>query len=201
MSALFQEHGNHAASAAQNIAVPDAAEARRPRSRVGIALHKEFLRAQLGRSVEIDGVDCLVRAEGHHLRHTAIDGRIDDVLGPQHIGLDGLERIVFAGRHLFERGGVYHQIHGSLEGSPEAPRVPDIADEEAQPRIGVLTAHLGLLQLVPAEDDEPARVVAAISTNFRPNDPVPPVTRIVLSSRNIALASLSWVSWDGRVKS
>src|SRR5678816_3904327 len=107
---------------------------------------------------------------------------------------DGLERIVFAGRHLFERGGVYHQIHGSLEGSPEAPRVPDIADEEAQPRIGVLTAHLGLLQLVPAEDDEPARVVAAEGDldELSPerSGPARNENRLVVKEHRVGLAQL-----------
>jgi hypothetical protein len=46
-----------------------------------------------------------------------------------------------------------------------------------------------LLEFIAAEDDQPFRVVLLISTNFLPNDPVPPVTSTDCSDQFISCAS------------
>jgi len=85
-----------------------------------------------------------------------VNGHIDDVLGAEDVGLDGLERIVFRGRHLLEGRGVDDDVH-SVEGPAEPLLVADVPDEVAH--AGVLArrkrlGHLVLFQLVAAEDDE-----------------------------------------------
>ncbi len=52
--ALLQEHGNHAAPAAHDVAVAGATEARVLGAGVGVGLDKHFLRAKFGGAVEID---------------------------------------------------------------------------------------------------------------------------------------------------
>ena len=52
--ALLEKHGNHAAAAADNVAVAGAGEAGVARAGIGVRLHKHFLGAQLGGAVEID---------------------------------------------------------------------------------------------------------------------------------------------------
>ena len=43
------------------------------------------------------------------------------------------------------------------EGPVEALAIPDVAEKEADRRMVELTRHLVLLELVPAEDDDPPR--------------------------------------------
>lgn len=57
----------------------------------------------------------------------------------------------FAGRHLFERGGVEHEIHAAHH-IQHRLRVAHVADMELQLVAGVALAHVVLLLLVAAED-------------------------------------------------
>ena len=102
------------------------------------------------------------------------------------IGLNRLERVVLAGRHLLQRGRVHHDRHARQARS--SGRIPHVAKEIAQ--AGMIEArrpHVMLLQFVPAEDDQLFGRYSAsmISTNFLPNEPVPPVTRTTCSDQFI----------------
>src|SRR5262249_20608824 len=69
-------------------------------------------------------------------------------------------RVVLGDRDLLEGGGVDHHVH-ALEGSAQALAIADVAEKEAQR--GMLAddlAHLGLLELVAREDDQPPRAMA-----------------------------------------
>ena len=72
------------------------------------------------------------------------------------VGLDRLDRVVFAGRHLLQRGGVDDDID-AVKGALEPIAIAHVADEVAHrrvPPIGKHLPHLVLLQLVAAEDDQ-----------------------------------------------
>ena len=159
--ALFHEHRNHAAPAAHHVAVAGATEARVLGPGVGVGLHKHFLGAKFGGAVKIDGIDRFVRAQRQNSMHALVDGGIDHVAAAHDVGLDRFKRVVFARRHLFERGRVHHHRH-SGKGALQALRIAHVADEVAQ--AGMIEArrpHIMLLQFVAAEDDELLRMVVA----------------------------------------
>src|SRR5690606_31024523 len=91
--------------------------------------------------------------------HAGVDGRLDDVLAAEDVGLDELEGVVLRGVDLLERGGVDDVVHG-LQRTGEAALVADVTEEPAQAGVvPELVADLVLLQLVPRDDDDPSRVV------------------------------------------
>ena len=107
------------------------------------------------------GIDRFVGAQSQNPAHALVDGGIDHVAAAHDVGLDRFERVVFAGRHLFQRGRVHHD-GDSGKGALQALRVAHIADEVAQ--AGMIEArrpHVVLLEFVAAEDDELLRMVVA----------------------------------------
>ena len=80
--ALLQENWNHAAPAAHHVAVAGATETRILGARVGIGLHKNFFRAQLGCAIKVDRIHSLVCTQSENAAHALIDGRIDHILPP-----------------------------------------------------------------------------------------------------------------------
>ncbi len=110
-----------------------------------------------------------------------------------HVGLDALHRVVFGGGHLLQRGGVDDDSR-TPACAAQPLGVAHVADEVAQATGSVkLLLHLVLLQLVARVDDEPARAGAAaarVRTKALPNEPVPPVMRMLWLS-NMAVALMS----------
>ena len=182
---LGGEKWDHAATAADDVAVAHRAEYAAPTVAVGVTLDEELLGTQLRRAVEIDGVRCLVGterkyaldlavdrgtqagdgqslvgADHDHAPDALVDGRVDDVLGADHVGLNRFERIVLAGWNLLERGRVEHDVH-AVHRPLEPWLVPHVADEESQRGVVEARDHLGLLQLVAAEHDQPPRTILA----------------------------------------
>jgi len=95
------------------------------------------------------------------VRDVAIDRGVDQVGSAHDVGLDRFERVVLGGRHLFERGGMHHDLH-PVEGAIQAVLVSHIADEEAEVRIAVdrkVLPHLELFELVPAVDGQASRAM------------------------------------------
>ena len=82
---------------------------------------------------------------------------LGDVLGAEDVGLDRLERVVLADRHVLQRGGVDDHV-GALDGATQPVAIADVTDEEAEPRVVELPLHLGLLELVAAEDADGGRI-------------------------------------------
>src|SRR5581483_11228588 len=159
--ALLEEHRDHADSAADDISVAGATEARILRSGICVGLHEHFLGTELGRAIEIDRVYGLVGTECQDPADTAVDGRIDDILAAHDVGLNGFERVVLAGGNLLECGGMYHDSY-PRQSTIEAGTIADVADEISQTRIvepGSL--HVVLLQFITAENDELLRPVIA----------------------------------------
>ncbi len=70
---------------------------------------------------------------------------------------------------------------GTLAARVQTPPIADVADEVAQPVVVEALLHLGLLEFVARED--PDRGVGQVRqdppTKALPNDPVPPVRRMV----------------------
>ena len=86
-----------------------------------------------------------------------VDRRADDVLRADDVRLDALERVVLRGVDLLHRGGVDDHVD-AVESAAQPRLVADVADEVAQPVVVEQLAHLVLLQLVAAEDDDALRV-------------------------------------------
>src|SRR5205807_5665549 len=157
--ALFDEQRDHAAAAPDDVAVPGATEAGAAVARVRVPLHEQLFGAQLRRPVQIDGIDGLIGADRQNFRDPRFDRGLDDIGPAQYVGLDGLERVVFAGRDLLHRRRVDDDVD-AVHGATEALQVAYVADEVADVWTGEITLHLRLLQLVAAEDDQFARRVA-----------------------------------------
>ncbi len=143
-------------------------------------MHDKLLRGQFGCAVEVHGVDRLVGRQCNDRPHAGIDCRVDDVLRPGDVGLHRLERVVLRGDHLLHRGGMDDDV-GSLRSAQQPLRVTDITDEVAEPIAVETLLHLGLLEFVA----EKIRIVQSGNsvrirpTKALPNDPVPPVRRMV----------------------
>src|SRR5580704_8200367 len=159
--ALLLENRNHAATAAQHIAVARTTESSVLRAGIGVRLHEHFLGAEFSRAVQINGIYCLVGAQGQNAAHAAVDRGVDDVTATHNVGLDGFEGIVFAGRNLLERGGMnYDRDSGKC--AFQTLGITNITDEIAQARmIKPRSPHVMLLEFVTAEDDELLRAVFA----------------------------------------
>src|SRR6266851_5510265 len=158
---LFQKNRDHAPPAAHHVPVPRAAETRIFRARVGVGLHKHFFRAQLGGAVQIDRIHSLVGAERQNTAHSLINGRINHVAPTHDIGLDRFERVVLACRHLLERRRMHHNRH-TRQRALQPLHVPNVSNEI--PQAGMIESrrsHLMLLQLIPAENDQPLRLIVA----------------------------------------
>src|SRR5262249_21995753 len=112
-SLLFLKNWYHATPASDYIAITRTAEARILRSRIGIGLHKHFLGAEFGRAIQVDRIHRFIGAERQHAPYALISGGVDYIAAADNVGLDRLERVVFAGRNLLERGGVDDDRHPS----------------------------------------------------------------------------------------
>ena len=76
-----------------------------------------------------------------------IECGLDQVLCPEHVRLDAFEGVVFGGRHLLERGGVYHDVD-ALKRAAQARLVAHVTDEETQCRVVFRREHLLHLELL-----------------------------------------------------
>ncbi len=161
---LFQKHGDHAAATTDDVAITHAGEACPLGPGVRVSLHEELLGTQLRRAVEVDRVDCFVRAKGQHAFDPAIDGRLDDIAGPHDVGEHRLEWVVFAGRHLLEGRRVHHDVD-PLHGPPQAIDVPHVAQKKTHggmaedASLHSTLTHLVLLKLVAAENNQSPRPI------------------------------------------
>src|SRR5579871_4140695 len=86
--------------------------------------------------------------------HTLIDCRIDDVAPADDIGLNSFKRVVLAGRNLFQRSRMDDDRHTGK--SPlKSSLIANIPEEIPQAgMVEASDAHVVLLQLIAAEDDQ-----------------------------------------------
>jgi len=85
-----------------------------------------------------------------------IESGLDHVLGPDDVGLDAFEGVVFGRRDLFQGGGVDDDVD-ALDGPAEPVEIPDVADEVAQLAElfrRELLGHLVLLEFVAGKDHQ-----------------------------------------------
>lgn len=141
------EEWNDRSPGARDIAVAHDGEGRARLAAVGVRGDEELVRDELGAAVEVHRVHGLVGGEGHHLLDPGVERGIDDRHGAVDVGLDGLHGIVLAGGHLLERRRVDDVVHAPGERAAQARLVAYVADEEAEPRVVVLSRS-------PAELDE-----------------------------------------------
>ncbi len=125
---------------------------------------EQLVARELGGAVEVDRAGGLVGGERDHALHAAVDRCLDHVLRAEDVGLDRLERVVLAHRHLLERRGVDHHVD-VLHRTVEAVAVAHVADEEPQLRVLVVRErllHLELLELVSRVHDHSANARIAV---------------------------------------
>ena len=154
---LVAEQGNDRAAGGHDVSVTRQAQhgvVRQHLFRPGddVLFHQCF-----GHAHGVDGVGGLVGGEKDRLLDPVFHTSVDDIVGADDIGLDGLHGKEFAGGHLLEGGGVEHIVHPA-ERRGDGAVVPHVADVEfdllraggAGQLVGM--THVVLLLLVPGED-------------------------------------------------
>ena len=148
---LAHEQRNHGAARGHDIAIAGGAQH-------GIALalharlgHHQLLHHGLGKPHGVDGVHRLVGAQHDNPLDVLGDGRIHDILGAEHVGLDRFHRIKLAGRNLLQRCCVKNVIH-AFHRIVDAVVIPYIANVELELGSVQRDAHILLLLLVTTED-------------------------------------------------
>ncbi|MNV84943.1 hypothetical protein D3C71_1788560 [compost metagenome] len=82
----------------------------------------------------------------------------NDVLRPDHIGLERLVRLILADGHMLQGSQMKYIIH-SPAGCGQRLPVPDIPDYKGQTGVLKLTAHGDLGRLAAREDDDLLRAL------------------------------------------
>ena len=155
---LVDEQGDDAAAGAHDVAVTGAADggAAALCGHTGVGID-DVLHHGLGDAHGVDGIGGLVGGQADNTFDTCINGSVEDVVGADDIGLDGLHGEELAGGDLLQGSGVedvVHAGHGVLDGLG----VADITDVELDLLCGLrvpglkLVAHIVLLLLIPGED-------------------------------------------------
>ena len=155
---LVDEQGDDAAAAAHNVAVAGAADggAAALGSHTGVGID-DVLHHGLGDAHGIDGIGGLVGGQADNTLDASVNGGVEDVIGADDIGLDGLHGEELAGGDLLQGSGVEDVVHAGhcvLDGLG----IPDIADIELDLLCGLrvpgleFVAHIVLLLFVPGED-------------------------------------------------
>ena len=145
------KHGHHAAAAAENVAVTNADEVRGFVLLVGRVQHDPFL-DRLGHPHHIDRFDRLVRTDRYNFFHTAVDRAAADILRADDIGADGLERRLFAVRHLCQCGSVKDNLNVSHRFCDAIPDTHIAQHEFEFLAVSVPHSHVVLLHFVPTEN-------------------------------------------------
>src|SRR5207248_4701264 len=127
-----------AAATADHVAVAHTAETGPLGATVGVGLHKQLLRYQLGGAIQVDGPRGFVSAQGQYFFDGAIQGRVDDVARAIDVGRHGFDGVVFAGWHLLHGSRVDHNID-TVKGALETIEVAHVPDEVPQAPVIVAT--------------------------------------------------------------
>ncbi len=152
---LVDPEGDDRAAGAHYVAVARAADL----GAEGVAAlgNGDLLLQGLADAHRVDGICGLVGGKADDTLDTGVDGGIEDIVGADDIGLDGLHREELAARDLLERGCVEDVVHAAHRG-PEGGPVADVADLELylvrDIRVSglILVAHIVLLLFVAGED-------------------------------------------------
>jgi hypothetical protein len=119
-----------------------------------------FSAHELGRAVEVDRVDRLVGRERDDVAARRVDRGVDDVLRPR-CWSDRLERVVLARRHLLHRAAWTITSTPRARTSARESRTSPMKKRSGPRREA--RWHLGLLELVAAEDTDAAGPCSASS--------------------------------------
>ena len=151
-----EEERNDRSAASHDVAVAHNREAKVALATDVVGRGEQLVRAELGRTVQIDRGGRLVSRQRDDTRHVRIQARLDQVLGTEYVGLDAFKRIVLGGRHLLQRRGVDHNVD-PLQCPTNPVSIAHVANEVTQLRIFLgreNLRHLELLKLVSREDDQ-----------------------------------------------
>ena len=152
---LVDPEGDDAAARAHDVAVARAADL--GAEGVSALRDGDLLLEGLADAHGVDGIGGLVGGKADDTLDACVDGRVEDVIRADDVGLDGLHREEFAARDLLEGGGVEDVVHAA-HSALERGLVAHVADVELDlvrdlRIIGlVLMAHVVLLLLVARED-------------------------------------------------
>ena len=155
---LVDKQRDDRATAAHDVAVTGAADGSTAtlRSHTGIGID-DMLHHGLGDAHGIDRIGSLVSGQANHSLYTGINSGVQDVIGTDDVGLDGLHGEELAGRHLLQSGcmeDVVNTRHSILD----RLRIADITDVKLDFLSGLrmlslkLVAHIVLLLLIAGED-------------------------------------------------
>ncbi len=166
--ALFQEKGNHAPAAAHDVPVAHHRKDNIPLPLEIVGGSKQFIRAQLGSTIQVNRCRRLVGTESDHLLHSLLDRRLDDILRPHDVCLNRLEGVILARRNLLQRRRVNDNID-SLHRPHQALFVAHIADEIAHLRVlrrRENLTHFKLFQFIARENHHPPDARIARQNRF-----------------------------------
>jgi hypothetical protein len=138
---LLVEERDDRAARGQHVAVADADEARLAAVEVGA--HEETLLHGLRHPHHVDGLARLVGRDADHGldRQPVLAHCADDVLGPDNVGLHGLEGEVLARRHLLQGRRVEDDV-GVAQRGRDAVRVAHVADAKLEHALEVVIDDL-----------------------------------------------------------
>ena len=148
---LIHKQRNHRAAGRHHVAVAGAANDGAGALQVAGSSNHHLLHHRLGDTHGVDRVHRLVGGQAHDALDLIGDGRLDHVLGAEHIGAYCLHRVEFAGRNLLEGSGVENVINTAHRGR-DGVRIAHVTDVELQLAVVVKLPHVVLLLLVTGED-------------------------------------------------
>ena len=155
---LVNEQRNDRATAAHHIAVTGAADGRAAPlgSHTGVCVD-DVLHHGFGNTHGIDGVSCLVGGQADNTLDTGINSGVQNIVGTDDVGLNGLHGEELAGRNLLQSSSV-EDVVNTGHGVTDGLGVADIADVELDLASSLrvlglkLVAHIILLFFVTGED-------------------------------------------------
>jgi hypothetical protein len=148
---LIHKQRNHRTTGRHHVAVTGAANDGAGAFQVAGGGNHHLFHHRLGDTHGVDRVYRLVGGQAHDALHLVGDGRLDHVLGAEHIGAHRLHRVEFAGRHLLE-GRRVEDVIDTAHGGRDGMRIAHVADVELQLAVVVKLPHVVLLLLVAGED-------------------------------------------------
>lgn len=157
---LVNEQRNDGTAAAHNVAVTGAADGGTATlsSHTGVSVD-DMLHHGLGDTHSVDGVSGFIGGQADDTLDTCINSSVQDVIGTDDVGLDGLHGEELAGGNLLQSGSVEDVVNAG-HGVTDRLGVADITDVELD-LLGVLRvlglklmAHIVLLLFVTGEDTD-----------------------------------------------
>ena len=109
---MIDEKRDDTAAAAHDVAIARAADGcAAALGRNACVCIDHMLHHGLGCAHGVDGIGGLVRGQAYHAPHARVNGRMQDVVRADDIGLDSLHGEKLTGRHLLQRRGMENVVN------------------------------------------------------------------------------------------